>query len=80
MFFIDKNDKDNHHIFFDDNIWPENFRKEENLIVDVRDMEGNVLNPMDYIDKYLVKVEPLKAIKDKNYFINCIQKCEKNVL
>ncbi len=46
-------------IFFDDNI------EEENNIIDVRDLiEGSEISYQKSINKYMVKVDSLKAIID----------------
>jgi len=46
--------------------------------VDMRDIvEGDKIYAKDSMDKFLVKVDPIKAIQDQDYFFRAIEKCEK---
>ena len=45
----------------------------------MRDTDGKALYPKEYMDKYLVKVNPVEAIKNINYFKECVEMCENNV-
>ncbi|CAJ1456518.1 unnamed protein product [Effrenium voratum] len=56
--------KDNAQVFFDDNIEPFDAR-----IVDCRDDYGNTVPDSVALDKYLVKVNPVEAMLDDNYFL-----------
>jgi hypothetical protein len=76
---LDTENKEQHHIFFDDNLWWNNLEESGKLIVDVRDLDGNALDPKKFMDKYLVKVDPMEAILNVNYFKECVEKCELNV-
>lgn len=88
MFPIDMNDKEIHQIFFDDNVFLNEYKKKKKLIVDVRDASKSALNsklnlengesiePEVFLDKYVVKVNSLQAIMDEEYFIKKIQECE----
>lgn len=71
--YIDQQDYSTLQIFFDDNI------QEEENIVDIRDLVTNQKIPYKRaINKYMVKVEPLSAIRDPDYFMKCIKECEQN--
>uniref|UniRef100_K3WBH3 Uncharacterized protein n=1 Tax=Globisporangium ultimum (strain ATCC 200006 / CBS 805.95 / DAOM BR144) TaxID=431595 RepID=K3WBH3_GLOUD len=65
---MDPEDRSVHVLFFDDNILPQ-----EPHIVDARDVRnGNVLD-FDNVTKgtHLMRVEPLNAIQNANFFIEC---------
>ena len=40
--------------------------------------EGKIIEPASWLDICLVKAEPLQAVLDDNYFIECVKKCEAN--
>jgi len=64
-----------HHIFFDDNI-----ERDRAHIVDARDVVSG--NPMPFSETqgvYLVKAEPLLAIKDPHYFIEALASAEEEL-
>ncbi|KAL6076129.1 DM10 domain-containing protein [Balamuthia mandrillaris] len=68
-----------HHIFFDDNVWIPGYQEKGNNIVDIRDLEtGETICPIESLDVHIVRVEPMLAIQDENYFITCLEKCEEN--
>lgn len=72
--FLDQADYNTHHIFFDDNA---DFG--EDCIVDVRDVTTKEIIPYEkFINKYVVKVEPHRAITEVDYFIKQIEICEGN--
>lgn len=72
--FIDQADYQTHHIFFDDNA---DFG--EDCIVDVRDVVTKEILPYDkFINRYVVKVEPHRAILEVDYFIKMIELAEQN--
>lgn len=56
--------KDSAQVFFDDNIEPFNAR-----IVDCRDENDKTVPDSIGLDKYLVKVNPVEAMLDDNYFL-----------
>ena len=39
---------------------------------------GDPISIKDSLDKFLVKVDPIKAIKDTDFFIKAIEVCEEN--
>ena len=70
---IDTTNKDVEVFFFDDNI-----TQDELSIVDCRDINtGTTVKDKNIKEKYLIKVDTLKAAEDKNYFLNIIKKAEK---
>ena len=70
---IDPKNKDVEVFFFDDNIT----ENDEN-IVDCRDINtGKSIEDKEIKDKYLIKVDTLKAAEDENYFLDIINKAEK---
>ena len=72
--FIDQADYQTHHIFFDDNA-----NEGEDCIVDVRDVITKEIIPYEkFINKYVVKVEPNRAILEVDYFIKQIELAEQN--
>ena len=70
---IDPNNKDIEVFFFDDHIT----LNDEN-IVDCRDINtGKSIEDKTIKDKYLIRVDTLKAAEDENYFIDLIKREEK---
>lgn len=63
-------------IFFDDNLHIDEFRSKRKLIVDVRDVgTGDSIGDVEGLfGRFCVKVEPLKAIMNRRYFIEEIEK------
>ncbi|EAS03685.2 Dpy-30 motif protein (macronuclear) [Tetrahymena thermophila SB210] len=71
---IDQQDYQTQHIFFDDNVW-----NDDDCIVDVRDcISGQQIPLKRSMNKYMVKVDIIDVIKDPDYFIKCIDFCEKS--
>ena len=69
---LDQADYQTQHIFFDDNA-----DEGEDCIVDVRDIiTGERIEQSKYMDMYVVKVHPHKAILEPEYFIKKIEECE----
>lgn len=69
---VDQSDYNTQHIFFDDNA-----DDGEECIVDVRDIiTGQSIAQEKYMDMYVVKVHPHRAITEADYFIKEIEKCE----
>ncbi len=63
---IDQADYNTQHIFFDDNA----DEGDENCIVDVRDIiTGDKIPQRKYMDMYVIKVHPHRAILEPEYFI-----------
>jgi hypothetical protein len=72
--YIDQADYGTHHIFFDDNA-----DEGEDCIVDVRDViTKQILTYDQFINKYVVRVEPHRAIMEVDYFIKQIEFAEQN--
>ena len=72
LLMVDQSDYDTQHIFFDDNA-----DDGEDCIVNVRDViTGQSLEQSKYMDMYVVKVQPHRAITESDYFIKEIEKCE----
>jgi len=72
LMMIDQADYQTQHIFFDDNA-----DDGEDCIVDVRDViTGEKVAQNKYMDMYVVKVHPHKAILEPEYFIKKIEECE----
>ena len=70
---IDPNNKDIEVFFFDDHIT----LNDEN-IVDCRDINtGKSIEDKTIKDKYLIRVDTLKAAEDENYFLDLIKRAEK---
>ena len=70
---IDPNNKDIEVFFFDDHIT----LNDEN-IVDCRDINtGKSIEDKTIEDKYLIRVDTLKAAEDENYFLDLIKRAEK---
>lgn len=69
---IDQADYNTQHIFFDDNV-----DSAESCIVDVRDLiSGEALPYKKFIDMYVVKVHPHRAILESDYFVKQIEMAE----
>ena len=69
---IDSENKDIEVFFFDDHIKPG-----ELSIVDCRDIySGKSIDNENFYNKYLIKVDTLKAAEDENYFWDIIKKAE----
>lgn len=72
LLLIDDADYDSQHIFFDDNIGS------GDSIVDVRDLiTGETIPFKRAINKFIVQVEPDKAILENDYFLKKIEECER---
>lgn len=66
---VDQSDYLTQHIFFDDNA-----DDEDSCIVDVRDViTGEKLPYSKFIDMYVVKVHPHRAILEPDYFVKLIE-------
>jgi hypothetical protein len=72
LLLIDPYDYDTLHIFFDTNL---NEHPEKIDVIDI--VTKNKLKYEYCIDRFLVNVDPRKAI-EKNYFLNKIELCENN--
>lgn len=73
LFLVDFVDYNTLEIFFDDQIQTDDAKSN----VDLRDIiEGAKISCVDALDKFLVKVDPIKAIQDQDYFMKAIEKCE----
>ena len=73
--FFDPNNKKYHFIFFDDNI-----ENKPTSIVDCKNIiNGETLEYKDIIGKYLIKVDPVEAAINKNYFIDKINEAEEKL-
>lgn len=72
LLLVDQSDYSTQHIFFDDNA-----DSADQCIVDVRDLvSGEVLPYKKFMDMYVVKVHPHKAILESDYFVKQIEACE----
>jgi len=75
LLLLDPSRTDVHHIFFDDNVQWEKLH-----IIDARDVTtGDPIPFVDVIDHWVVKAEPLEAIRDPDYFIKAVELCEANL-
>lgn len=73
--FFDPDNKKYHFIFFDDNI-----ESKPTSIVDCKNISnGKTLENKDIIGKYLIKVDPVEAAVNDNYFINKIKEAEEKI-
>ena len=62
---IDQADYNTQHIFFDDEA-----SGCDDCVIDVRDViTGQKIPPRKYMDMYVIKVQPHKAILEPEYFI-----------
>jgi hypothetical protein len=74
LLLIDQADYTTQHIFFDDNA-----NEDEDCIVDVRDVvTKDVVSYNKFIGRYVIKVEPHRAILEPDYFIKMIELAEQN--
>jgi len=72
LFLIDQEQDNVQNIFFDDNA-----DEDDDCIVDARDVfTSEVITYGKMINKYVVKVDPLKAILEPDYFVKLIDVCE----
>lgn len=72
LLMIDQADYNTQHIFFDDNA-----DDGDDCIVDVRDViTGERIPQKKFMDMYVVKVHPHRAILEPEYFIKKIEECE----
>ena len=73
--FFDPNNNKYHIIFFDDNV-----ENKPTSIVDCKNIiDGKTLENKDIIGKYLIKVDPVEAAINKNYFIDKINEAEEKL-
>jgi len=74
LLLVDQADYSTQHIFFDDNA-----DQDEDCIVDVRDAITKEIVPYQkFINRYVIKVEPHRAILEPDYFIKMIEVAEQN--
>jgi hypothetical protein len=78
-FVVDTEDRETLQIFLDDNVYMGNDFPSKSII-NLRNLQGDLLNLTDFMDLFLVQVEPVDAIPDRNFFIDKIELCEKNWL
>ena len=72
LLLVDQADYNTQHIFFDDNA-----DDGDECIVDVRDIiTGDKIDQSKYMDMYVVKVQPHRAILESEYFIKMIETAE----
>eukprot|EP00050_Salpingoeca_kvevrii_P019246 m.84031 g.84031 ORF g.84031 m.84031 type:complete len:402 (-) comp8327_c0_seq2:984-2189(-) len=72
LFVVDPRDPEFHPIFFDDNI-----ERDYAHIVDARDLKTGESLPFEMaLGLYLVRVLPIEAVFDHEYFIKEIESCE----
>lgn len=77
-FVVDPSDENTLQIFLDDNIYMSNDFPAKS-IVNLRDKRtGELMRNDQYMDLFLVQVEPLDAIPNRNYFIEKVELCERN--
>ena len=72
-FWVDLDDKDTHHILFDDNIRV----TDVDSIVDLR-MRTGKYTAQDMEDVCLVQADLLRNISDQDYFVDKVIRCEEN--
>eukprot|EP00755_Sulcionema_specki_P030654 Sspe_Gene.18629::Locus_6718_Transcript_1_1_Confidence_1.000_Length_1158::g.18629::m.18629 len=71
---IDPSADSPHHIFFDDNI-----ERDRMQIVDARCLDtGRTLTYQEVVGTYAVRVLPIEAALDRDYFINAVRRCEES--
>ena len=69
LLLVDQADYNTQHIFFDDNA-----DEGDECIVDVRDViTGEKVDQSKYMDMYVVKAQPHRAILESDYFIKMIE-------
>ena len=72
LLLLDQADYNTQHIFFDDNA-----DDGDECIVDVRDViTGEKIDQAKYMDMYVVKAQPHRAILESDYFIKMIEQAE----
>jgi hypothetical protein len=72
LLLVDQADYNTQHIFFDDNA-----DYGTDCIVDVRDLlTGEEIPYKKFMDMYVVKVHPHRAILESDYFVKQIENCE----
>lgn len=72
LLLIDQADYQTQHIFFDDNA-----DEEEDCIVDARDViSKEIISYSKMKNRYVIKVEPHRAILEPDYFIKMIEMAE----
>jgi len=78
LFLLDRRDRCVHQIFFDDNLHLSEYAKGKG-IVDARDAaSGESLPVPPLMNRHLVKVEPLLAILQDDYYVRALGLCEEN--
>lgn len=73
LLLVDPADDTVHPIFLDDNV-----ERDRAHIVDVRNLKGEPIPFSETVDKYIVKSEPLLAIRDPQYFVKLVELCRRN--
>jgi len=74
LLLVDQADYATHHIFFDDNV-----EDSDECIVDVRDVvTGERIPYRKFIDKYVIRVDPVRAVLEPDYFVKMIEIAEHN--
>ena len=74
LLLVDQADYNTLHIFFDDSA-----HEGEDCIVDVRDVITKEVLPYEkFINRYVIKVEPHRAILEPDYFIKMIEIAERS--
>jgi hypothetical protein len=69
LLMVDQADYATQHIFFDDNA-----NEEAKCIVDVRDLiSGDPIPYRKFINMYVFKVEPIRAVLEPDYFVKLIE-------
>jgi len=69
LLMMDQSDYKTQHIFFDDNA-----DEDGKCVVDVRDVViGEPIAYKKFINMYVVKVDPIKAILEPDYFVKLIE-------
>lgn len=77
LLLVDPEDESEHHIFFDDNLWFDDYETQQRLIVDVRHaVTGEPIDAVRCRGVYLVQAEILRAFADPDYFIKVVQQAE----
>ena len=72
---INPEDKSIETYFFDDNI-----TNDSKSIVDCRNVNtGDIIESKEFLDKYLITTDTLKAAEDEFYFLNLIEKSESRI-
>jgi len=72
LMLIDRGDYQTHHIFFDDSA-----NDDEDCIVDARDfLTKEIVSSNKMKNRYVIKVEPHRAILEPDYFCKMIELAE----